>query len=143
MGHSLLPSPSTCCRPHAKPYRRQGLAPCRRPQRRPLVPLHGTIPREAPSAYDVDTLPAKPGAAANGNGSSAPAMVPAGAPGASSGLAKQDFAKFVQFFRQASPYVEGHRGKTFVIVVPGSVSWAGWVGDMFMNYTVQEVRGGM
>ncbi|EFJ51352.1 hypothetical protein VOLCADRAFT_57336 [Volvox carteri f. nagariensis] len=39
----------------------------------------------------------------------------------SSGLSKQDFGKFVQFFRQASPYVEGHRGKTFVIVIPGNV----------------------
>lgn len=37
-------------------------------------------------------------------------------------LAKADHGKFVQFFRQASPYIEGHRGRTFVIVVPGAVS---------------------
>eukprot|EP00798_Chlamydomonas_sp_ICE-L_P014642 gene14642-20678_t len=40
----------------------------------------------------------------------------------SSSLARQDFPKFVQFFRSASPYIEGHRGRTFVIVVPGTVT---------------------
>jgi hypothetical protein len=37
-------------------------------------------------------------------------------------LSKQDYGKFVQFFRQASPYIEGHRGRTFVVVIPGEVS---------------------
>lgn len=36
-------------------------------------------------------------------------------------LERKDFSKFVQFFRQASPYIEGHRGRTFVIVIPGEV----------------------
>lgn len=36
-------------------------------------------------------------------------------------LEKSEYAKFVQFFRQASPYIEGHREKVFVIVVPGLV----------------------
>ena len=36
-------------------------------------------------------------------------------------LPKGDFTKFVRYFRQASPYIEGHRGRTFVIVVPGEV----------------------
>ena len=36
-------------------------------------------------------------------------------------LRREDFSKFVQFFRQASPYIEGHRGRTFVIVIPGEV----------------------
>lgn len=36
-------------------------------------------------------------------------------------LRKKDFRKFVHFFRQASPYIEGHREKTFVIVIPGEV----------------------
>ncbi len=36
-------------------------------------------------------------------------------------LERKDFGKFVQFFRQASPYIEGHRGRTFVIVIPGEV----------------------
>ena len=36
-------------------------------------------------------------------------------------LERKDFGKFVQFFRQASPYIEGHRGKTFVVVIPGEV----------------------
>ena len=30
-------------------------------------------------------------------------------------------ADFVEFFRQASPYIANHRGATFVVVVPGSV----------------------
>ena len=37
-------------------------------------------------------------------------------------LPKQDWPKFVQFFRQASPYISGHRDRTFVIVIPGNVS---------------------
>ncbi|KAL3139784.1 hypothetical protein ABBQ38_004086 [Trebouxia sp. C0009 RCD-2024] len=36
-------------------------------------------------------------------------------------LERKDYAKFVQFFRQASPYIEGHRGRTFVVVIPGEV----------------------
>lgn len=36
-------------------------------------------------------------------------------------LERKDFGKFVQFFRQASPYIEGHRGRTFVVVIPGEV----------------------
>ena len=37
-----------------------------------------------------------------------------------------DKAKFVRFMHLASPYVMGHRGKTFVIVIPGEVGhlWA-------------------
>lgn len=27
----------------------------------------------------------------------------------------------MQFFRQASPYIEGHRGRTFVLAIPGEV----------------------
>lgn len=42
----------------------------------------------------------------------------------SGALQKADFPKFVQFFRQASPYIAGHRARTFVIVVPGNVSCA-------------------
>jgi hypothetical protein len=37
-------------------------------------------------------------------------------------LQPKDYPKFVQFFRHASPYIAGHRGRTFVIVVPGNVS---------------------
>ena len=37
------------------------------------------------------------------------------------GLAKADYNLFVKFFRQASPYIEGHRGSTFVIAIPGDV----------------------
>lgn len=43
---------------------------------------------------------------------------PAGPNGA---LDRSDHGKFVQFFRMASPYIEGHRGRTFVIVIPGEV----------------------
>lgn len=33
-----------------------------------------------------------------------------------------DYVSFVQHFRQASPYIVGHRNKTFVVVIPGEVS---------------------
>ena len=29
--------------------------------------------------------------------------------------------RFVLFFRGASPYIEGHRGRTFVVLIPGEV----------------------
>ena len=29
--------------------------------------------------------------------------------------------QFVRFFRHASPYIEGHRGRTFVVAIPGAV----------------------
>lgn len=32
--------------------------------------------------------------------------------------------QFVRFFRHASPYIEGHRGRTFVVVIPGAVSFS-------------------
>lgn len=34
---------------------------------------------------------------------------------------KKEASKFVHNLRQASPFIEGHRGKTFVIVIPGEV----------------------
>lgn len=37
----------------------------------------------------------------------------------SGALERDEYGKFVQFFRQASPYIEGHRSRTFVIVLPG------------------------
>lgn len=33
----------------------------------------------------------------------------------------ETFAKVVQFARLASPYIEGHRGRTFVVLIPGDV----------------------
>lgn len=36
-------------------------------------------------------------------------------------LDKAQYGLFVQFFRQASPYIEGHRGRTFVLAIPGEV----------------------
>lgn len=36
-------------------------------------------------------------------------------------LDEEDYGKFVQFFRQASPYIAGHRARTFVVVIPGEV----------------------
>lgn len=41
--------------------------------------------------------------------------------GASGALEREEYGKFVQFFRQASPYIEGHRSRTFVVVIPGEV----------------------
>jgi hypothetical protein len=45
-------------------------------------------------------------------------------------LEKKDYEKFVQFFRQASPYIEGHRGRTFVLIIPGEVRGV-WTGFLF------------
>lgn len=40
---------------------------------------------------------------------------------ASGSLEREQYGLFVKFFRQASPYIEGHRGRSFVIAVPGEV----------------------
>lgn len=42
----------------------------------------------------------------------------------SGALERDEYGKFVQFFRQASPYIEGHRSRTFVIVLPGVLQQA-------------------
>lgn len=39
----------------------------------------------------------------------------------SGALERDEYGKFVQFFRQASPYIEGHRARTFVVVIPGAI----------------------
>lgn len=65
---------------------------------------HGTASNGSPSATN--------GSSSNGIGTGA---------GKTTVVAKEDFTKFVQFFRGASPYIEGHRGRCFVIVVPGQV----------------------
>lgn len=36
-------------------------------------------------------------------------------------LERRDFGKFVQFFRNSSSYIAGHRGCLFVICLPGEV----------------------
>ncbi|CAD7699585.1 unnamed protein product [Ostreobium quekettii] len=36
-------------------------------------------------------------------------------------LSREDYGRFVQHFRQASPYIIGHHGSTFVVVIPGEV----------------------
>ena len=52
----------------------------------------------------------------------APAAVPAAAPSASNGSVYLRAAStFVDFFRNCSPYIHYHRGKTFVIHVPGQM----------------------
>ena len=60
----------------------------------------------------------------NGTGNGASANGAANGSAGSGGLLRQDYGKFVQFFRQASPYIEGHRARLFVIVIPGEVSTA-------------------
>ena len=37
------------------------------------------------------------------------------------GLARADYGLFVKFFRGATSYIQGHRGRTFVIALPGDV----------------------
>ncbi|KAI3433843.1 hypothetical protein D9Q98_003646 [Chlorella vulgaris] len=36
-------------------------------------------------------------------------------------IAKEDYGLFVRFLHTASPYVAGHRGRTFVVTIPGEV----------------------
>ena len=40
---------------------------------------------------------------------------------AAGALEPQDYGRFVRFFRMASAYIEGHRGRTFVLLAPGEV----------------------
>jgi len=42
-------------------------------------------------------------------------------PAAIDTVSKADYGKFVRFLHLASPYVVGHRGQIFVIVIPGEV----------------------
>lgn len=58
------------------------------------------------------------GANANGSGPT-PGVQPDGSQLLVPGLANLD--EFVSHLRNASPYIEGHRGCTFVIVIPGEV----------------------
>ena len=43
------------------------------------------------------------------------------APAPNGALQPDEHDAFVRFFRMASPYVEGHRGRIFVLVLPGEV----------------------
>ena len=52
--------------------------------------------------------------------------IPCGGPrrngnSAAGALEPQDYGRFVRFFRMASAYIEGHRGRTFVLLAPGEV----------------------
>lgn len=47
----------------------------------------------------------------------------------SGALERDEYGKFVQFFRQASPYIEGHRSRTFVVVIPGVMQAAAAAAD--------------
>ena len=43
-------------------------------------------------------------------------------PAPNGALQPDEHSDFVRFFRMASPYVEGHRGRIFVLVLPGEVN---------------------
>lgn len=75
-------------------------------QRRPIVC----------AVRDSHILSSSSGSASDGSDSGA-----SGFKRSSGRLRKNDYRKFVHFFRQASPYIEGHRDKTFVVVIPGEV----------------------
>ena len=75
-------------------------------------------------------LRAKPAAATAGTGVGASAdddvsgtspAHPAASSESDASTAQTHATMFVEFFRQASPYIANHRGATFVVVVPGSV----------------------
>lgn len=89
-------------------------------------PINGKpfAPAEAPQGPNLtypDDFSGAAGMGSNGNGGSA---LSNGNTVNNGALAKSEYSKFVQFFRQAGPYIEGHRGRVFVIVVPGNVSRA-------------------
>eukprot|EP00798_Chlamydomonas_sp_ICE-L_P013637 gene13637-19519_t len=88
--------------------------------------VHAEAQSVASSASHVASAPSAPAPApAPGPyppSSSSPPPAPTRYQSQSGGLSRDDFFKFVQFFRQASPYIEGHRGRTFVIVLPGTVT---------------------
>jgi amino-acid N-acetyltransferase len=75
-----------------------------------------TRPRRAaaptPRAAAADQPPPPPPPAAEGADA---------APGENGALGRADYAKFVRYMHLASPYVAGHRGRTFVVVLPGAV----------------------
>lgn len=92
------------------------LLPCRLLQpvfRQQLCPSRPRQTLRYPGAHDSNAT------GSSGSSSDGSDTGPRKPPGS---LRKKDFRKFVHFFRQASPYIEGHREKTFVIVIPGEVS---------------------
>ncbi|KAI8462509.1 MAG: N-acetylglutamate synthase [Monoraphidium minutum] len=77
------------------------------------VSLVGAWDVEPPTAPGPEALDSRDGgatASVSGNGGNGVSC-----------LSKSDYGKFVHFFRTASPYISGHRGRTFVIVIPGEV----------------------
>jgi hypothetical protein len=92
----------------------------------PAVPAFiKTTAYNGPSNLHSERQEALVGVTGSGTGNGAQAASGA-APGVgqTQPLTRQDYGKFVQFFRQASPYIEGHRARLFVIVIPGEVG--GW-----------------
>ena len=111
--------------------------------RHPLSKRGSTVPpraRARPAAFaprkdgrDATLRPrlrAKPTAATAGTGVGASAdddvsgtspAHPAASSESDASTAQTHATMFVEFFRQASPYIANHRGATFVVVVPGSV----------------------
>ena len=111
--------------------------------RHPLSKRGSTVPppaRARPAAFaprkdgrDATLRPrlrAKPTAATAGTGVGASAdddvsgtspAHPAAPSESDASTAQTHATMFVEFFRQASPYIANHRGATFVVVVPGSV----------------------
>lgn len=67
-------------------------------------------------------VPAKPQPAGSNATTSAPSALPRVLRDREYGsLDKSQYGLFVQFFRHASPYIEGHRGRTFVLAIPGEL----------------------
>lgn len=90
------------------------IVPCRLHQPARLQPCRSRTRRNLAHAGKYD-LNSTGGSGSSSDGSDTGLRKPPGS------LRKKDFRKFVHFFRQASPYIEGHREKTFVIVIPGEV----------------------
>lgn len=108
----LMPCPSTSAPSSCVPARARVVA-------------NGTIPTGPRQPYEVDTPNSRSGFV----GMQAVSPLSSGEQEAGSmgqqeqsiKLQRQDYPRFVNFFRQAGPYIEGHRDKIFVIVIPGQV----------------------
>jgi hypothetical protein len=112
-GHlGLKPCSSSCIRhPLPTASRRLSLLPCR-----------GTAGQHAAAASvsaPLQQYPAAQQPLPQGQGPSCKLDRNSGA------LERDEYGKFVQFFRQASPYIEGHRSRTFVVVIPGAAEGLG------------------
>lgn len=60
--------------------------------------------------------------------------------GGGGGGSENENKKFVGWFRQAWPYVRGHRGSTFVVVISGEIVASPFLDSVLQVYRVLKFR---